>query len=233
MKTIKLLNQWVGIGVSLAIGLGSALPVFAQAEPTPQPSATPAPQPTESPSPAPADAAPPSAASGTLCRAANRPTPVFQSASTTSAALRIVAEDGQVTLTSVPASGSQFAQINAPVAGFVQTAVLKQCGTTSGNLWDKPTTGTVCRRAIRPTQLNIRREPTTKNSNVITTITTPKTVYITTTTGGVVKSYRAEDYDWVQVDLAKSLGSGFSGYGWMFNTDLQTNPNLSNLVLCQ
>lgn len=227
MKTIKPLNQLMSIGVSLTIGLGAALPVFAQAEPTPQPAQSP------QPSPAPADAVPPSAAPGTLCRAANRPTPVFQSANTTSAALRIVAEDGQVTLTSLPPSGSQFAQINAPVAGFIQTAVLKQCGTTGDNSWDKPTTGTVCRRAIRPAQLNIRREPTTKNNNVITTLTTPKTVYITTTTGGVVKSYRAEDYDWVQVDLAKSLGSGFSGYGWMFNTDLQTNPNLSNLVLCQ
>jgi len=169
----------------------------------------------------------------TLCRAANIDTPIFKGSSTISEALRIINKDAEITLKALPPSGSQFAEITAPLAGFVQTAVLKQCGITGGGgSWDKPTTGTACRRLIQPTiGVNVRRQPKA-NGDYVATILPPRNVTVNLTTGGVVKSYRADGYDWVELDLRKTLGANFSGSGWIFNTDLKTSPTSSNLVLC-
>jgi hypothetical protein len=177
----------------------------------------------------------------TLCRAANRDTPIFENGDTLSRALEIVKANDRVTLVGLPPAGSQFAAIRAPRSGFIQTGILKQCTTTTppDEAWNKiPTTGTVCRRAIRPAALNVRSAPVfdPNNRNVITSFNNPRTVFVTTTTGNVVKSYRNDDFIWVQVDLRRTFGSTLGSgldYGWIYNTDLLNNPNQSNLVFCQ
>jgi len=175
-----------------------------------------------------------------LCRAVNLATPVFKSGSTTSEALRLLEKDEEVQLQAIPPAGSQFAQITSPVTGFVQTAVMKQCGTVTPPQPDqgwqnKPTTGTACRGLVRPTVgANIRRAPTTASKyegkdNYIATITPSRNVTVHLTTGDVVKSWRADGYDWVELDLKATLGSSYSGSGWMYNIDLKV-PEVSNLV---
>ncbi|MBD2772263.1 hypothetical protein [Iningainema tapete] len=177
----------------------------------------------------------PAYAQNSLCRATKVDTPIFQVASTTSNAIRIIPKDARVTLAYIPAPGSQFAELQSP-SGFIQTAVLKQCGTPGdgggGNPWDKPTIGTDCRQVVRPQNgVNIRRLPIT-NAEIVTKVFPGDRVFITLTTGDAVKTYRGENYIWVEVDLRQTLGNQFTGTGWMFNTDLVNSPNTSNLAYC-
>ncbi len=173
-------------------------------------------------------------AQSSLCRAATLDTPVFESASTTSRALRILAKDAQVTLVAIPPSGVPFAEITPPNGGFVQTAVLKLCSSPPDDKpWNQlPTTGTACRKLVRPSVgVNVRRDPRTQ-STLVTTIYPTRYVVINLTTGGVAKSWRADGFDWVELDLPRSIGPGYSGTGWIYNRDLYNNPQSSNLTYC-
>lgn len=173
-------------------------------------------------------------AQSSLCRAATLDTPIFASPSTTSRALRILSKDAQVTLVAIPPGSVSFAEITPPNGGFVQTAVLKLCSSPPNDKpWNQlPTTGTACRRLVRPAiGVNVRRDPQTQ-STLITTIYPTRYVVINLTTGGIAKSWRADGFDWVELDLTLSLGPGYSGKGWMYNTDLLNNPQSSNLAYC-
>lgn len=173
-------------------------------------------------------------AQSSLCRAATLDTPIFESPSTTSRALRILSRDAQVTLVAIPPGSVPFAEITPPNGGFVQTAVLKLCSSPPNDQpWNQlPTTGTACRRLVRPPMgVNVRRDPRTQ-SPLISTIAPGRFVVITLTTGGIAKSWRADGFDWVELDLPLSLGPGFSGRGWIYNTDLLNNPQSSNLAYC-
>lgn len=176
------------------------------------------------------------AQASSLCRATKVDTPVFQYGSTTSNAIRIVPKDTRVNLAYIPTLGSQFAEIQSPISGFIQTAVLKTCATPpsggGSNPWDKPTIGTDCRQVVRPDAgVNIRRQPTT-NSDILTKVYPGDTLTVTLTTGNVVKSYRTQDYDWIEIDLGKTFPGQFTGTGWMYNTDLINTPGVSNLAYC-
>ncbi len=174
-------------------------------------------------------------AQSNLCRAATLDTPIFESASTTSRALRILSKDAQVTLVAIPPGGVPFADIAPSGSGFVQTAVLKLCSSPPNDTpWTQlPTTGTACRRLLRPPAgVNVRRDPRTQ-SPLITTIYPSRYVVINLTTGGIAKSWRADGFDWVELDLPRSIGPGYSGTGWMYNRDLYNNPQGSNLGYCE
>jgi hypothetical protein len=170
-----------------------------------------------------------------LCRAAALDTPIFEAASTTSRALRILPRDTQVTLVAIPPGSVPFAEITSPSRGFIQTAVLKLCSTPPDDKpWNQvPITGTACRRLVRPAVgVNVRRDPRTQGE-FVTTIFPSRFVVIYLTTGGVAKSWRADNLDWVEIDLPLSLGPSFSGTGWIYNRDLLNNPQASNLVFCE
>ncbi|MBE8965088.1 hypothetical protein IQ277_02165 [Nostocales cyanobacterium LEGE 12452] len=50
--------------------------------------------------------------------------------------------------------------------------------------------------------------------------------------GNVVKSYKSENYIWVEIDLSRSFPGELSGNGWIANTDLVNTPRLSSLAYC-
>jgi hypothetical protein len=246
---VSLVSRWItargmtyGVAAGMAIAPFSAIalllthPSWAQSTPAPSPtlaqtpSPTPAqtPVPTSKPSPTP-KAAP--MATPSFCRAVNRDTPLFSAASTTSATVRTLAKNSTVTLASMPPAGSQFAQVSAPAAGFVQTAVLKLCATV-----EQPAPPSVCRAVATtaPTAgIRVRKQPNTQ-ADVLTAVFPKDKVYLTTVAGGGVKTSKGEDYIWVQVDLKKTFGQALGGvdYGWMFNLDLKASASRGNLVMC-
>jgi hypothetical protein len=160
-----------------------------------------------------------------LCRAANRSTPIFESNSTISSALRLVPPDGLVRLVAVPPTGSQFAQINLPVAGYIQTAVLKSCGAPP------PPPRTSCRVLRMPEAVNVRSAPTVNQSNVIASLLRGQRVFVVLDANGNVVSRQADGYNWVQVDLTNTPFFRPSGTGWLYNS-IVGSPN-SNLAFCQ
>lgn len=159
------------------------------------------------------------------CRAANRSTPIFETASTISSALRLVAPNQQVTLAGSGADG--FIRISSPVNGFIQTAVLKPCGTP-------PPERLGCRLLVAPDFVNVRREPKIPAAgtpdNVIGGVAKGQTVSVVLNTTGSVVSATADGYNWVQIDASKSPVFK-SGLGWIYNSRVGFNE--SNLTLCQ
>ncbi|MDZ7955182.1 hypothetical protein [Nostoc sp. DedQUE09] len=165
------------------------------------------------------------------CRATKVNTPIFKEPSTSSNAIRILSAKTRVTLAYIPVSGDRFVRIKAPTSGFIQTAALRFCqpNNNAQNLWSKPTIGSVCRQIVR--QETIRRQPTTKEP-FITTLYPNTVVFVNLVTGNVVKSYKSENYIWVEIDLSRSFPGELSGNGWMVNTDLVNTPGLSSLAYC-
>jgi hypothetical protein len=173
----------------------------------------------------------PSNSSQSSCRATKVDTPIFKEPSTSSNAIRILSAKKNITLAYIPASGDRFVRIQSPSSGFIQTAVLTFCQTNNNaqNLWTKPTIGSGCRQVVQP--VTLRRQPSIKGA-FITTLS-PKTIlFVNLVTGNVVKSYRYENYIWVEIDLSRSFPGELSGNGWIANTDLVNTPRLSSLAYC-
>ncbi|MEH1867917.1 MAG: hypothetical protein V7K69_23360 [Nostoc sp.] len=173
----------------------------------------------------------PSNSSQSSCRATKVDTPIFKEPSTSSSAIRILSAQTRITLAFIPVSGDRFVRIKAPSSGFIQTAVLKFCQTNNStqNLWSKPTIGSVCRQIVQTETL--RRQPSIKG-DYITTLSPNAIVFVNVVTGNVVKSYKSENYIWVEIDLARSFPGELSGNGWIANTDLVNTPRLSSLAYC-
>jgi hypothetical protein len=173
----------------------------------------------------------PSNSSQSSCRATKVDTPIFKEPSTSSNAIRILSAQTNINLAYIPVSGDRFVRIKSPSSGFIQTAVLKFCQTNNNtqNLWTKPTIGSVCRQIVQ-TQI-LRRQPSIKG-DYITTLYPNAIVFVNVVTGNVVKSYKSENYIWVEIDLARSFPGELSGNGWIANTDLVNTPRLSSLAYC-
>lgn len=166
------------------------------------------------------------AAATSLCRAANRSTPVFESDSTVSSAVRLVAPNQQVTLRELPAAGSSFARITSPVAGFIQTAVLKSCGT------NPPPPAGACRLLKVNYPVVVRREPKIQNSpsNAIGEIRPGERVTGVLTSSGSINSARADGYNWIEIDVTRAPLFLSSGTGWVHNSRVGVNE--SNFSYC-
>ena len=173
----------------------------------------------------------PSNSSQSSCRATKVDTPIFKEPSTSSNAIRILPAKTKIALAYIPTSADRFVRIQSPASGFIQTAVLKFCQTNNNaqNLWNKPTIGSVCRKIVQTETL--RRQPSIKGA-YITTLYPNTTIFVNLVTGDVVKSYKSENYIWVEIDLSRSFPGELSGNGWIANTDLVNAPGLSNLVYC-
>lgn len=173
----------------------------------------------------------PSNSSQLSCRATKVDTPIFKEPSTSSNAIRILSAKTKIALAYIPVSGDRFVRIQSPTSGFIQTAVLKFCQTNNNaqNLSSKPTIGSECRQLVQPQTL--RLQPSTKGAYIATL--SPNTIlFVNLLTGNVVKSYKAENYIWVEIDLARSFPGELSGNGWIANTDLINTPGLSSLTYC-
>ncbi|MFN6462316.1 MAG: hypothetical protein RMZ41_010760 [Nostoc sp. DedVER02] len=173
----------------------------------------------------------PSNSSQSSCRATKVDTPIFKEPSTSSNAIRILSAKTNISLAYIPTSGDRFVRIKSPTSGFIQTAVLKFCQTNNNaqNLWTKPTIGSVCRQIVQTE--TIRRQPSIKG-DFITTLYPNTIVYVNLVTGNVVKSYKSENYIWVEINLSRSFPGELSGNGWIANTDLVNTPGLSSLAYC-
>ncbi|MBN3961647.1 hypothetical protein [Nostoc sp. NMS8] len=165
------------------------------------------------------------------CRATKVDTPIFQEPSTSSKAIRILSAKTKINLAYIPASGDRFVRIKSPTSGFIQTAVLTFCQTKNNaqTLWTKPTIGSACRQIVQP--VTLLRQPSTKGA-FITTLNPNAVVFVNLVTGNIVKSYKSENYIWVEIDLSRSFPGELSGNGWIANTDLVNTPGLSNLAYC-
>ncbi|MEH2437433.1 MAG: hypothetical protein V7K25_24905 [Nostoc sp.] len=169
----------------------------------------------------------PSNSSQSSCRATKVDTAIFKEPSTSSNAVRILPAKTNIALAYIPASGDRFVRIKSPISGFIQTAVLKFC--QANNNMSKPTIGSVCRQIVQP--VTLRGQPSTKGA-FITTLNSNTIVFVNLVTGNIVKSYKSENYIWVEIDLARSFPGELSGNGWVANTDLVNTPGLSNLAYC-
>ncbi|MGA7933756.1 MAG: hypothetical protein WCA35_09435 [Kovacikia sp.] len=202
--TEKNLSKSFGVLVAMAITTGAAvIPEIAQAEPVQQP-----------------------VAQASFCRAANRSTPVFEVDSTISSALLLLRPNQQVTLTELPSPGSQFARIRVPIAGYVQTAVLKNCEAPP------PPPQTACRYLKQPSLVKVRREPRIIDSpsNVIGQVYQGEKVSVILNSDGSVKSAQADGYNWVAIDPTRAPLFLPPGTAWLFNS-VVGNPT-SNLGYC-
>lgn len=144
------------------------------------------------------------------CRAVNRPTPVFQQASTVSDAITILPVNRQVTAADAGSGG--FLRISAPVNGYVQTGVLKLCG-------DTPPANT-CRRVVSPPEgLLIRSGPSTTSATV-GGVGVGERVF--TTTDPATSQRESSGRVWIQINrpVAGWVSNGFQG-------------GQGNLVYCQ
>lgn len=168
----------------------------------------------------------PSNSSQSSCRATKVDTAIFKEPSTSSNAIRILPAKTNIALAYIPASGDRFVRIKSPTSGFIQTAVLKFC---QPNNISKPTIGSACRQIVQP--VTLRGQPSTKGA-FITTLNSNTIVFVNLVTGNIVKSYKSENYIWVEIDLARSFPGELSGNGWIANTDLVNTPGLSNLAYC-
>jgi hypothetical protein len=173
----------------------------------------------------------PSNSSQSSCRATKVDTPIFKEPSTSSNAIRILSAQTRITLAYIPVSGDKFVRIKSPSSGFIQTATLKFCQTNNNtqNLWSKPIIGSVCRQIVQTETL--RRQPSLKG-DYITTLYPNAIVFVNLVTGNVVKSYKSENYIWVEIDLSRSFPGELSGNGWIANTDLVNTPRFSSLAYC-
>jgi uncharacterized protein YgiM (DUF1202 family) len=212
MKT-EGLKKSAGLLARVAIALlGSALAAHAQSTPAASPSPA-APKPAAAPAVSPQDP---------LCRQSGISTPIFQGNSTISSALQLVPPNGLVRLVVVPPPGSQFATINQPVNGFIQTAVLKMCS--------NPPVQTACRRVIANFGINVRNQPTV-NSAIVSGVNPGDYVSVVLNSNGSVVSAQADGYNWVQLDLTQPPFNFPSGTGWMVNSPIGGYPS-SNLGYC-
>ncbi len=173
----------------------------------------------------------PSNYSQSSCRATKVDTPIFKEPSTSSNAISILSAQTNISLAYIPASGDRFVRIKSPTSGFIQTAVLKFCQTNNSaqNLWSKPTIGSVCRQIVQP--VTLRSQPSTEGA-FITTLNPNTILFVNLVTGNIVKSYKSENYIWVEIDLSRSFPGELSGNGWIANTDLVNTPRLSSLANC-
>ncbi|MEH2003120.1 MAG: hypothetical protein V7L00_31075 [Nostoc sp.] len=173
----------------------------------------------------------PSNSSQSSCRATKVDTAIFKEPSTSSNAIKILSAQTNISLAYIPASGDRFVRIQSPTSGFIQTAVLKFCQTNNNaqNLWNKPSISSVCRQIVQTETL--RRQPSIKGA-FITTLYPNTIVFVNLVTGNVVKSYKSENYIWVEIDLSRSFPGELSGNGWIANTDLVNTPRLSSLAYC-
>ncbi|BDI14209.1 hypothetical protein ANSO36C_00110 [Nostoc cf. commune SO-36] len=173
----------------------------------------------------------PANVSQSSCRATKVDTPIFKDPSTSSNAIRILSAKTRINLAYIPVSGDKFVRIQSPTSGFIQTAVLRYCQTNSNppTLLSRPTIGSACRRIVQPETL--RRQPSIKG-DYITTLYPGAIVYVNLVTGNVVKSYKSENYIWVEIDLSRSFPGELSGNGWIANRDLVNTPRLSSLAYC-
>ncbi|MEH1842154.1 MAG: hypothetical protein V7L20_26340 [Nostoc sp.] len=173
----------------------------------------------------------PSNSSQSICRATKVNTPIFKEPSTSSNSIRILPAQTNISLAYIPASGDRFVRIKFPISGFIQTAVLKFCPTNNNaqNLWSQPTIGSVCRQIVQP--VTLRRQPSAKAA-FITTLNPNTIVFVNLVTGNRVKSYKSENFIWVEIDLSRSFPGELSGNGWITNTDLVNTPGLSSLAYC-
>ncbi|WP_341530391.1 hypothetical protein WKK05_14565 [Nostoc sp. UHCC 0302] len=174
----------------------------------------------------------PSNFSQSNCRATKVDTPIFKEPSVLSNAIRILSARTNIFLAYIPARIDRFVRIKSPTSGFIQTAVLKYCQTNNNaqNLLSKPTIGSVCRQILQTK--TIRRQPSTKG-DFITTLSPNTIVFVNLVTGNIVKSYKSENYIWVEIDLSRSFPGELSGNGWIANTDLANTPRLSSLAYCR
>ncbi|UBF29246.1 hypothetical protein K9N68_16270 [Kovacikia minuta CCNUW1] len=165
-------------------------------------------------------------AQASLCRAANRSTPVFEADSTISSALLLLRPNQQVTLTDIPPAGSQFARITVPVSGYVQTAVLKACG------GPPPPPQTACRYLKQPPLVKVRREPRIVDSpsNVIGQVYQGERVSVLLNPDGSVKSAQADGFNWVAIDPTRAPLFLPPGTAWLFNSVVGSSE--SNLGYC-
>lgn len=210
-QNLKLSTNLFAAATIALTGIG--LPAFAQDTPAPGSTSTPAAESSVSPQ-------------DPLCRAANRSTPIFESASTISSALQLVAPDGTVRLTAVPPAGSQFAQINQPIAGFIQTAVLKTCSPTP------PPPRSSCRVVVAPVAINVRSAPDIDTpNNIIGSVIPGQRLYVMLNANGTVISTQGDGYNWAQVDLTKTPFFRPSGTAWITNSRIGSGG--SNLGYCQ
>jgi hypothetical protein len=173
----------------------------------------------------------PSSSSQSSCRVTNVDTPIFKDPSTSSNAIRILSSKTKIALAYIPAGGDKFVRIKSPISGFIQTAVLKFCQTSNNpqNVGNKPTIGSACRRITQAE--TIRRQPST-TGDYITTVYPNTRVFVNLLTGNVVKSYKSENYIWVEIDLSRSFPRELSGSAWIVNTDLVNTPGVSSLAYC-
>ncbi|MCC5655657.1 hypothetical protein LC608_01355 [Nostoc sp. XA010] len=169
----------------------------------------------------------PSNSSQSSCRATKVDTAIFKEPSTSSSAIRILPAKTNIALAYIPASGDRFVRIKSPTSGFIQTAVLRFC--QANNNMSKPTIGSACRQIVQP--VTLRGQPSIKGA-FITTLNSNTIVFVNLVTGNIVKSYKSENYIWVEIDLARSFPGELSGNGWIANTDLVNTPGLSNLAYC-
>ncbi|AKG20717.1 hypothetical protein [Calothrix sp. 336/3] len=180
----------------------------------------------------------PASPASSRCRVTSVSTSVYREAATTSSVVSVVPKDTRVTLSYIPDGEDRFVRIQSPAIGFIQTAVLKPCGSQPNpnpnpKPWQKPTVGRTCRLVIRPSQgLNIRKEPNEKAA-YIATVYPDTELTVNLTTGNVVKTYKDQKYVWIEIDLSRTFrGENFSGNGWIVNTNLVTAPKLSNVAYC-
>jgi hypothetical protein len=198
------LNKAVRTLVAVAIAAtGTIVPTVAQASPAPQ-----------------------FIAQASLCRAANRSTPVFEADSTISSALLLLRPNQQVTLTDLPPAGSQFARIRVPITGYVQTAVLKDCG------GPPPPPQTACRYLKQPALVKVRTDPRIVDSpsNVIGQVYQGEKVSVILNSDGSVKSAQGDGYNWVAIDPTRAPLFLPPGTAWLFNS-VVGSPE-SNLGYC-
>jgi hypothetical protein len=148
------------------------------------------------------------------CRATRQQIPVFSQPDATSAALRLLSANDQVTLAGSSVDANGFISISTPTSGFVHAINLRPCNN------NPPPPTSLCRRVVRPAEgLIIRREPSSASALVggvaylgqVTLTTTPATVR------------RAENRDWVQISAPAS--------GWVSNG--LVTEGFSNLAYCQ
>ncbi len=156
------------------------------------------------------------------CRAANRPTPVFSGASTLTSALRILANNEQVTLAGA-AQGGMIA-IRSPIQGYVQTGVLKTCETPAR---------TSCRIIRNPAVINVRNQPKIpagdSNSNVIAQAQRGDRVFAVLKPNGSISTAVADGYNWVEISFSPTIPPG-GATGWLYNSRVGSSD--SNLAYC-
>ncbi|MER3433159.1 MAG: hypothetical protein C4288_06960 [Leptolyngbya sp. ERB_1_1] len=150
-------------------------------------------------------------------RCAKQSTAIFAQRSATSAVVRSLTENQQVTLSENTAQNG-FIGVSAPSTGFIQTVTLRLCPNSGGN--PSPNPNSTCRR-VSQTQGLIVRQGANVSSPVVGGVAFNSQVFLTTNPATV--STDSSGRIWVRI--AKPLA------GWVSN-GFQSTPG-TNLVYCQ